>query len=138
MNTLLRSLIVWLLMLALPWQGMAAAAMVGCAPAPVPAVSMRAMHDAARPPCHEGKAMQDSARQQSEQPEQPEQKGGTHHGSAAKCAACAACGIAAVLPAAFSPFSSAPPPRLQALVAERVLPTVHLDQPERPPRFFLA
>ena len=141
MNTLLRSLIVWLLMLALPWQGMAAAAMVGCAPVPVPAVSMHAMHDAARPPCHEGKAIQDSARQQAaqpEQPEQPEQKSGTHHGSAAKCAACAACGIAAVLPAAFPPFAPVPPPRLPALLAERVLPTVHLDQPERPPRFFLA
>lgn len=135
MNTLLRSLIVWLLMLALPWQGMAAAAMVGCASVPVPALSMHAMHDAARPPCHEGMAMQDNATQQ---PEQPEQKSGPHHGSAAKCAACAACGIAAVLPAAFSPFAPAPPPRLQALLAERVLPTVHLDQPERPPRFFLA
>ena len=135
MNTLLRSLIVWLLMLALPWQGMAAAAMVGCAPAPLPAVSMHAAHGAARPPCHEGMAMQDKATQQAEQ---PEQKSGPHHGSAAKCAACAACGIAAVLPAAFSPFAPAPPPRLLALLAERVLPTVHLDQPERPPRFFLA
>jgi hypothetical protein len=133
-NTLLRSLIVWLLMLALPWQGVAAAAMLGCAPAPLPAVSMHAAHDAARPPCHEGMAMHDSATQQPE----PQQKSGTHHGSAAKCAACAACGIAAVLPAAFPPLAPAPPPSLSAPLAEQVLPTVHLDQPERPPRFLLA
>jgi hypothetical protein len=131
-NTLLRSLIVWLLMLALPWQGMAAAAMVGCGPAPLPPVSMHAAHDAARPPCHEGMVMHDSAVQQQEQ---PGQKNGTHHGGAAKCAAC---GIAAMLPAAFPPFAPAPPPSLSALPAERVLPSVHLDQPERPPRFFLA
>jgi hypothetical protein len=133
-NTLLRSLIVWLLMLALPWQGMAAAAMVGCAPAPLPAVSVHAAHEAARPPCHDGMAMHDSA----VQPEQPERKAATHHGGAAKCAACAACGIAAVLPAALPPFAPAPPPSLSSLTAERVLPSVHLDQPERPPRFFLA
>jgi hypothetical protein len=134
-NTLLRSLIVWLLMLALPWQGVAAAAMVGCAPLPSPALSMHAAHDAARPPCHEGMATQDGATQE---PAQPEQKTGTHHAGAAKCTTCAACGIAAVLPAAFPPFAPAPPPGLSAPLTERVLPTVHLDQPERPPRFFLA
>jgi hypothetical protein len=134
-NTLLRSLIVWLLMLTLPLQGMAAAAMVGCGPAPMPALSMHAAHDAARPPCHEGMAVHDGATQQAEE---PKQKSGTQHGSAAKCAACAACGIAAVLPAAFPPFAPAPPPRLAGSLAERALPTVHLDQPERPPRFILA
>lgn len=135
MNTLLRSLIVWLLMLALPWQSMAAAVMLGCAPAPLPAVSVHVVHDAARPPCHEGMAMHGSAAQQAKP---PKQESGTHHGSAVKCAACAACGIAAVLPAVFPPFAPAPPPSLAALPAERVLPSVHLDQPERPPRFFLA
>jgi hypothetical protein len=130
-NTLLRSLIVWLLMLALPWQGVAAAAMVGCAPAPLPAVSMHALHEAARPPCHEGMSMQDSAAQ-------PERQGKTHHAGAAKCTTCAACAIAAVLPAGLPPLASAPPPALSPPAAERFLPTVHLDQPERPPRLFLA
>lgn len=128
MNTLLRSLIVWLLMLALPWQGVAAAAMVACAPAHQNPVQVRMQHAAGQPPCHEAAATPDT------------DDGGarTPHGTAAKCANCAACGIAAMLPASFPPLAALPPPAVSFAAAESAPPAVHLAQPERPPRPRLA
>jgi hypothetical protein len=141
-NTLLRSLIVWLLMLALPYQGLAAAAMVAYAPAhgkPVPAPAtpkaqhaqqaQHAQYEMGRPPCHETASKVDAAG-----------KGGhTAHGAAATCGNCAACGIgAAALPVSFPALAASPPPVVSILVADNWLPSVHLAQPERPPRPRLA
>ncbi|MGJ9419601.1 hypothetical protein ACHAC9_17860 [Massilia sp. CMS3.1] len=97
MNTLLRSLIVWLLLLAMPYRGMAAADMVACAPAHgMPAHAKQAamqvrqpLQDAQHPPCHEAAPVTRAADQEPEAAQD----------GAAKCGTCSACGIGtAVLP----------------------------------------
>jgi hypothetical protein len=130
-NTLLRSLIVWLLMLALPWQGAAAAAMAACGPAPAQHQQHRP-HDGARPPCHESAMAAHTAHSVDKQEKQA-------HAGAAKCAHCAACSIgAAALPASLPPLVVHAPPAAAPPAADSRLPSVHLAQPERPPRPRLA
>ena len=137
MNTLLRSLIVWLLLLAVPWQGMAAAAMVACAPAhgmpshakPAPVQLQQPVQDAQLPPCHEAAPVAQAADQEPE----PAQ------GAAAKCGTCSACGIGtAVLPAHSPELAVHAPASAASPFAAGHLPSVHLAQPERPPRPHLA
>jgi hypothetical protein len=124
-NTFLRSLIVWLLMLALPYQGVAAAAMAACAPAQALPTAVAAQH----PPCHEVAAMAPSGDQQEKQA----------HAGNARCAHCAACVVgAAVLPAGLPPLAVHAPPVASHPAADSGLPSVHLAQPERPPRPCLA
>jgi hypothetical protein len=131
-NTFLRSLIVWLLMLALPYQGVAAAAMAACAPAQAMPIAVSAQHrmqTAQHPACHEVAAMAPSGDQQ----EKPA------HAGSARCAHCAACGVgAAVVPAGLPPLAVHAPPVASHPAADSGLPSVHLPQPERPPRPCLA
>jgi hypothetical protein len=127
-NTLLRSLIVWLLMLALPWQGAAAAAMLACGPAQQQQ-QQHQRHDGARPPCHESAMAAHSVDKQEKQA----------HAGSAKCAHCAACSIGAVaLPASLPPLAVHARPVAAHPGADSRLPSVHLAQPERPPRPRLA
>jgi hypothetical protein len=134
-NTLLRSLIVWLLLLALPYQGVAAAAMAACGPAqamPAAVAAPHRMQAAQHPPCHEGAAIAPSGDKQKQQEQQA-------HAGSAKCAHCAACAIGiAVLPAGFPPLAVHAPPAASHPAADGHLPSVHLAQPERPPRPRLA
>jgi hypothetical protein len=126
-NTLLRSLIVWLLLLAVPYQGMAAAAMLACAPAP--AKLAQQAEKAQHPPCHEAAAPDADT----------DQKPPAPHGKPGKCASCAACPIGtAVLPARLLALAAHAPATATAPAAAGYLPSVHLDQPERPPRHRLA
>lgn len=134
MNTLLRSLIVWLLMLALPYQGVAAAAMAACGPVqraqvqamPLAVPTQHGAHVAQHPPCHEAVAVAQAGEKQ------------VHTGNV-KCAHCAACAIGiAVLPAGFPPLAVHAPPAASHPAADGRLPSVHLAQPERPPRPRLA
>lgn len=130
MNTILRTLIVWLVLLAVPFQGFASAAMPGCAsnhamPAPhtAEAAPAHAMHGAA----HAMPAAMDDG-----------QHGMDHHGSA-KCGACSACSIgAAMAPAAMLALAVHAPPALTVPFTLDRLPAVDLALPERPPRFILA
>jgi len=129
-KNLLRLLTVWLLLLAVPFQGAAAAAMFPRAPAP--AHAMHQMAEAELPPCHRGAATDSSDGRQQQQHQTP-------HGGAASCASCAACGIfSAMLPASFPALASHAPPGATCDAAEQRLPSVHLAQPERPPRPRLA
>jgi len=130
-NTFLRSLIVWLLLLAVPSQGMAAVAMGAClpqhgVPMPAPAHAMPAqMHSAEQPPCHEA-AMRTAA---------PEHEQPAPHHKAGKCGTCSACGIgSAVLPTFLPHLAAHAPAAAASPAATRHLPSVHLAQPERPPR----
>lgn len=123
MKTIVRTLFVWLLLLAIPFQGFAAAAMtcahgMGGAPA----------EQAARAPCH-GQASQAPAHD----------AGGDGHTQDKKCGQCAACSmgtaIAPATPAAAPdccPCSSCPCARPVAIG------TADPDLPERPPRAILA
>lgn len=125
MNTLVRTLLVWLVLLAVPFQGFAAAAMT-CAHGMPPATQAQ---QEAKPPCH-GEAKV-AARGDIEG------EGAQSHDK--KCGNCAACSVgAAMAPGAkvqapdCCPCRSCPaasPPRIAA---------ADPDLPERPPRLNLA
>ena len=138
MKNLLRLLTVWLLILALPCQGMTAAAMRVSAPGqamPAMPAMQHAMPqmdqtDAMQlPPCHQA-ALKAQAGDQGTKPAP---------GGVLKCASCAACAIfAAVLPANTPALACHAPPGAACASSEQRLPSVHLAQPERPPRPRLA
>lgn len=143
MNTLLRTLTLWLVLLAVPFQGFASAAMLGCATghmAPAPS-TLSVPTDAGAEHAHHGMhggehhAMSaPDAGDGQHPPEHPAQ----HHGNA-KCGACSACSIgAAIVPAPVLALPVHAPPRLAAPFSAGLLPSVDLALPERPPRFILA
>jgi hypothetical protein len=136
-KNLLRLLTVWLLILAVPCQGMAAASMRAYAPGqpsaqPIAASAMQhAMHqmDQAEntqlPPCHQAASKAQAA----------DQGAKPAPGGALKCASCAACAIfAAALPASSPALACHASAGAACASAEQRLPSVHLAQPERPPR----
>jgi hypothetical protein len=114
-NTILRALVVWITLLALPLQGFAAATANHCAPAPSTAHGVHAHAHASAPGKH-------AVRPQ-------------HAEGAGKCASCAAC--CSCTPMALS-FLAVPPVALPSSITvpfeQRLLPSVHLALPERPPR----
>jgi hypothetical protein len=91
--------------------------------------AMHRMDAAQLPPCHQAAS--------TAQPDDPGAK--SAHGGALKCASCATCGIfATALPASFPALACHAPSGAAFAAAERRLPSVHLAQPERPPRPRLA
>jgi hypothetical protein len=121
-KTVLRTLFVWLLLLALPFQGVAAAHMLPSAgmppttvsaPAATPAQHCHDMHQAAAGD-HAGK-VQDK-----------------HHGTCADC-----CIVVAPVPAPPVPPAFAPPSWAIPFHAGHV-PSVDPALPERPPRLLVA
>lgn len=141
MAVLLRSLIVWFLLLAVPYQGYAAAAMMLCAP---PATSAPMVHMIMPDGPHDHAAMLEAMTQdQSMQSHVHDNAGDSHHSTphgshGAKCSG-AACCVASVpvlaglpvlpaLPALSGPISWNP----------AYLPAVDLAHPERPPQAPMA
>lgn len=129
MGSTLRALCVWLVMLALPFQGMAAASLRHCGPAheaPAPA-TVPAGHDHARHH-HAGESSAST----------PDHGAQSVAAKAGSCSACASCCAAAAPPASL-PVLAEPvlagfePPALQV----SVLPFLTAG-PERPPRTHLA
>lgn len=122
MNTVLRSLFVWLLLLALPVQGVAAARMLPHVAAPA---AMAAAHAApAAQHCHDAAPAADAA-------------AGEHHPDK-RHGACADCCIAAApVPAPFVPPACAPPSVAIPFRAGHV-PSVDPALPERPPRHLVT
>lgn len=118
MTVVLRSLLLWLMLLAVPFQGYAAAAMP-CAPA-ITAAAHAATHDHA--------AMLASQHASAHEAGKP-----AHHGG--KCGNAAACCSAAAL-APPLPSVAAPLPDGSAAIpfAADWHASVHLAQPERPPQ----
>ena len=144
MNSLLRTVIVWLVLLAVPFQGFAAAAMLGCAgghlPAPVvttvatPAADLHAQHA-----MHAMHAMDDGASHAAATAHDGGDGHGMQHHGSAKCGACAACSIgAAMAPAPALALAVHAPPLLAVPFAAGHVPSVDLALPERPPRLSLA
>jgi len=123
MSPWLRIVVIWLLALALPAQGLAAASMALCKPVPAaPATASSTEH------CHEHAApvLAEKA--------EPASAAKAAAASKAKCSVCAACGVAAALPAL---ALQVPEPPLAAAVFSAVLFTVEkfvAAGPERPPR----
>jgi len=125
-----RLLFVWLMLMAIPFQGIASAAMLACAhDAPQgtqQAAHASPHHDATASPCHE---MQDKKQDVA-------QESHDHDGS---CSACAAC----CMGAAMAPAAGVNPPAPSLATALLIpatgrLAAVDLALPERPPRFPLA
>jgi hypothetical protein len=117
-KSLLRILIVWLALLAVPFQGFAAAAAFGCAHS-APAHGMQ--HNKAAMQhghaCHH----QDSA------------KADAHDGKCSNCAAC--CSVAAIAPPAMPVAGVASESSHYLITDAGPVPSADPDHPERPPRF---
>lgn len=124
-SAIIRTLIVWLALLAVPFQGFASAAMLPCAPAPAAATHAgnQRMHASPGEPhaavaAHAGHDGVSSH---------------THHGS--KCGNCGSCCVGGALAstrvAHLAPHEAA---RYAIPFLGGHMPSVDLDLPERPPR----
>jgi hypothetical protein len=119
-NTVLRTLFVWLLVLALPFQGVAAARMLPSAGMP------QASAPAAAPAQHCHGMTRPAG---GEHPDKPQNK---RHGACADC-----CIVVAPVPAPFVPPACAQPSWAIPFRAGHV-PSVDPVLPERPPRLPVA
>jgi hypothetical protein len=126
-NTVLRTLFVWLLLLALPLQGVAAARMLPSAGMPQATAPAAAPASAPAPVkhCHD---MQQAAAGD----HHPDTLQDKHHGACADC-----CIVVAPVPAPFIPPACAPPSWAIPFRAAHV-PSVAPALPERPPRLLVA
>lgn len=149
MGMLIRTLLIWLLVLAVPSQGVAAATLSFCGPnhhhraGAAPQMQLAALHDHAR---HDGTA----ATKHKHPPtaalaDQDSSAAAVSVGSAKfsdtsnhKCSACASCcSVGAIL----SSLLAVPKPVLTPMVFFAVVPsfdTLAADSIDRPPRFILA
>lgn len=117
------------MLLALPFQGMASAAMLSCAHGSTPA--------AVAVPAHAVAGAEGHCHEQAAQPAaDPHADVHDHDG---RCSACADCCIGAALaPAPAVMAAPSAPPAMFASFALHHPAAVDLDLPERPPRFPLA
>ncbi len=132
MSFWLRAVLSWLLALALPMQGVAAATMLHCAEARTPAVHARAadLSMASASHHHHHRVMSAVA---------ASAKTDTQIASTeAKCSVCAACCLATALPVAMRSFDATVPAESFAPVMARVDPVFLTGGPERPPRPLLV
>jgi hypothetical protein len=128
---LLKSLIVWLLLLAVPFQGFAAATMLSCAPVHAMQAAGHAQHDQ--------HAMHDQHAQHAQHDQHANDAKAQADHAGGKCDACAACCIGA----AIAPSAAAAMPLESRRFAAIALPiafvaAVDLALPERPPQAALA
>ena len=126
MKNLLKSLLVWLMFAAIPFQGFAAASMLACSPTVAVAVQ-------AAPAAHkhcDDMTMADAAPQASKH-DTP-----SHHHSAGKCNTCASCCFGAVMapPAPCLQVPGDMPQVATIPAANGPVATVDLALPERPPK----
>ena len=142
MTSCLRFALMWLLLLALPLQGIAAATMLHCGPghhgmlaadAPVahPSAGDSSSH-------HGGAGHGHATMQASGSADHPPSAADLSRQSKFKCSACASCCLGVALPAAvitFATFAPADAPAFQV----RIEPVgFFTDGPDRPPRIRLA
>jgi hypothetical protein len=131
-NAILRVLIIWITLLAVPLQGFASATMSLCAPPPA-----AAQHD------HDHASMTDDA-DSSDVHADDEHAGpgmqtdhhhpASHHQSG-KCASCATCGsCVSMAPPFISVLPASAAPSITVPFEQHILPSVDLALLERPPR----
>jgi hypothetical protein len=116
-NAVLRPLLVLLLLLALPFQGVAASSMLLCAPATTAPAAMTAA-------CHEPAAVRHD--------------GGSHDGQHGKTSCASCCVGAAMAPAALPKLALARPEFIAIPFRAGHVPSVDPYVPERPPRSLFA
>jgi len=136
-NTVRRFLIVWLLVLALPFQGVASAGMLLCAPAlPSAPVAPQAI-----PHAMDGKPHDHAAMLKAMAAAEPRHDGHGHDGRSqdGKSRTCADCCVgAAMAPAMLPVLALAPPQFISIPFRAGHVPSVDPTLPERPPRATLA
>lgn len=140
MNTLRRFLLVWLLVLALPFQGVASASMLLCAP-DVPAAPQASMHamDGMDGKPHDHAAMLKAMAAADQQHAGDHHGGDQHDGHDGKSRTCADCCVgAAMAPAMLPVLALAPPQFISIPFRAGHVPSVDPTLPERPPRTTLA
>ncbi|MET0983727.1 MAG: hypothetical protein ABWY02_16595 [Telluria sp.] len=144
MNTILRSLIVWLVLLAVPFQGFASAAMLACGPGHAAPAGLapdvhHGMHDGVHNAAPDMSGHDHAAMTHNMMHDSPGEHGAPGHGNGHTCSACSACSIgAAIAPTVLPALAAHAPPLPSVAVADRHPPSVHLALPERPPRPLLA
>ena len=144
MNTILRSLIVWLVLLAVPFQGFATAAMLGCgsghgAPATLAAPAAAQMHTAVLRTAQAGPHDMSGHDHATLAHSDHDQQNAPGHGNAHACSACSACSIgAAIAPAGLPALAVHAAPLPSVRFTDGHVPSVHLALPERPPRPLLT
>ena len=145
---LIRTLLVWLLVLAVPAQGAAAVTMAFCGPnhhggstaasAPQAGPAEHSSHHGdgqGTPGHHEAAAQADESDAAAARPATSSPGG---HAVKQKCSACASCCSLGAIP---SPPLSVPAPAVTPTVFSAIVPTVSAfaaDGPDRPPRIVLA
>ncbi|MDO9312970.1 MAG: hypothetical protein Q7T97_00305 [Burkholderiaceae bacterium] len=119
-----RAALMWVLLVALPFQGFAAASMLGCGPSHHRVSESAALEAAPAASAHEHEHDASADHRDADK--------------ASKCSVCAACCVGAALPAAALVFAAAAPadapPTLRSMGAVGFL----TDGPDRPPRLLLV
>ncbi|MFC0254037.1 hypothetical protein [Massilia consociata] len=134
-KTLARTLLVWLVLLAIPFQGFASAAMLACAHGEAKAAARTADHHAhaTTPPCHESSGQAEHAQAAASQDD------GGQHGQHGSCGNCAACSVGATMaPAPHTPLKPCCPCSCCPATAPASVAAFDPDLPDRPPRTALA
>ena len=146
----LRILLMWLIALAVPVQGFAAASMLGCGPGHQGTMTAGAHsvapheHRSATPQHTHDAGLEGDASDHHPDPSAAAKRGGATDAQAAgpsgagSCSACASCCLAAALPATMLSFRADPVADFIALPMPRSLASFFTDGPERPPRPVLA
>jgi hypothetical protein len=150
MSRFLRIMVMWLLALAVPVQGFAAASMVGCGTGHHGAAGWHShaigMHEhAVGVPQHSHDADADGMAQAGHQHHANDTHQGDDHKahsgakfSKASCSACASCCTSAALPTEIVVFEPANAPDAFVSLSPQPVASFVSGGPERPPRFFLA
>lgn len=131
MKAILKVLIVWITLLAVPLHGFASATMSLCAPVPA-----AAQHD------HDHETMADDANvthvhahDEHAAPDAHSKPAPAAHHHSGKCAACATCGTCvAMAPSFIAVLSVSAAPSITVPFDQQLLQSVDLALPERPPR----
>jgi hypothetical protein len=131
-----QSLLVWLLLLALPFQGLASAGALPCG-TNTPAAHPPAMAMGMDGTPHDHAAMLKAMAAQAEEGHCADSQPGEHHGS--KAGSCTACCIgAAMAPATLPVLAPTPSHFISIPFRAGHVPSVDPALPERPPRTALA
>ena len=135
MRSIFHTLLIWLMLLAVPVQGFAAASRVLCGPMTAPAVAVTQLHH------HDHAEMSANGESMQAQHHQPQQHDQSHHQqnsndhAQGKCGACASCCIGASISAPANVRMPAMHVDSQRIVAFESFPTsIVLDYPDRPPQ----
>ena len=144
MSRIWRIAVMWLLALAVPAQGFAAASMLNCGPGHHGTVSGPARadhhHDAHG---HDGAAAADAEADEAGEnvvsnDSEPAPAHGVHKGKTGSCSACASCCTVTAPPSAVPAFEAAPARDVFQPLAPPGVAAFLTDGPQRPPRSFLA